>query len=158
MFFSSLACEAGKNPVVPGNPLPGGQVAGVNDGSVRKDTGSADDVKNDAGTSTDSAMYACDLLKQDCTSLAYGCYPVDGAGRCLLAGGVGEQGSCILYDDPPSCAPGFACLRFLSSTDIGVCLALCDLTDPAAACGLTGVCQLLPGFAKTSNVGHCTID
>ena len=100
----------------------------------------------------DATLDSCDLLKQDCAAKSMGCYPASGTGRCLLAGGTGILGSCLVDND---CLPGLTCIAVTASANFGSCLSLCDSSSPSSICGVGSVCQALAGFPKTSNVGYC---
>ena len=163
LVFAALAgpgCADTSNPVLPSTGGPGGLAAGVGSdgGTPGDDTAAASDVQVAAGDDTTSSTCSntCDLIKQDCSCRAFGCYPVSGAGRCLPAGGTGVLGTCLLGEDPPSCAPGLTCIALTSTSNIGNCLYLCDPTVPVTSCGIGNLCQQpLPGFSKASNVGYC---
>ena len=92
----------------------------------------------------------CDLLKQNCVNKAMACYPVNNAGTCQMAGGVGETGSCFLGADPPLCAPGLACITGVLFG--AVCLTMCDVYNPVPYCGQGSLCQPLPKF---TSIGYC---
>lgn len=161
---ASFGCADKTNPVIPSTST---QVSTGTTSKASSDAGEAvdasakfDQATSDANTgNTDAgdAADACDVLKQNCASKAMGCYPVSGAGRCSLAGGVGTLGSCMVGEDPPSCAPGLACIALNSGQGLGACLALCDRTNPTAICTLSSACVALPGFTASSNVGYCAI-
>ncbi len=164
LLLAALAtpgCADKANPVLSstgGGPNPSGVVGGEGSdagrGSDSLEVSDAQDVTDSAAIS-DVASNACDPLKQDCANRAYGCYPVSGAGRCLLAGGTGALGTCYLTEDPPSCAPGYACMSLASGTNLAACLSLCDRSSPTPNCTIGYVCQPVPGFPETSNVGFC---
>jgi len=134
------------------------EITFINDASIPTPPDTARDtaiVKLDTRPTTgpDSAIPTgggCDLLKQDCANKAMACYPVNGVGRCQMAGGVGEAGTCFLGADPPLCAPGLACVSGILQG--AVCLILCDVFNPPPYCGLGNTCQPLPTF---TNIGYC---
>ena len=101
---------------------------------------------------SDTSLDSCDPLKQDCPAKTMGCYPSSGTGRCLVAGGTGVLGTCLADGD---CLPGLACIAVTAGADFGICLSLCDVSSPTSICEVGSVCQALPRFPKTSNVGYC---
>jgi hypothetical protein len=159
--LATQGCADKANPVLPstgGGPNPSGVVGGEGSDAGEKgdslESSDAQDVPDSAAIS-DAASNACDPLKQDCANHAYACYPVSGAGRCLPAGGTGALGTCYLGEDPPSCAPGYACMSLSSGSNLAACLSLCDRFSPTPDCPIGYACQLVPGFPQTSNVGFC---
>jgi hypothetical protein len=107
-----------------------------------------------ADTIPDTIPDSCDLLKQDCPAKGMGCYRTGAAARCLVAGSVAFLGSCLTDND---CLPGLTCIALTDGSNIGTCLSLCDISNPTSICGVGSVCQALPGFPKTSNVGYCSL-
>jgi hypothetical protein len=90
---------------------------------------------------------ACDLLTQNCTDPAMGCYPSPrgSASVCVVAGMVEDGVTCTYSND---CRAGSACVR--SGTG-QVCRRLCRHPSGEPSCA-TGRCEPLQGFA---DAGAC---
>jgi hypothetical protein len=134
----------------------GAPISGISRGGTVVPDAAPAAVVDAAAPDVPGANSSCDLLLQDCPGKAYGCYPLsNGTGRCQAAGSVGENGQCVLGDDPPSCQPGLTCMSTASVA--GVCLRLCDLsgasTNLATTCPADQPCRPLHGSTK---VGFCS--
>ncbi len=153
------ACVNPDGPVEPSIPFgPGGETSGGKaDGGGQRNPLPADDAGTVALEAfSDAGVVGCDLLaQQSCVTIlgvAFGCYPVDGAGRCQQSGGVGILGSCLVDTD---CNAGLLCEVLSGPGTFGLCQPICDISDPSAACGFAVACRPLAGFQGT-NVGRCS--
>ena len=156
-----LACVDQGGPVLPTlSSAPDDESSsGKIDGGQEGDTLPAGNVASSGALVTlpDAGVFPCDLLsQQSCATIlgvAFGCYPVGGAGRCEQSGGIGALGSCSVDTD---CNPGLLCEVLSGPGSFGVCQPICNLGDPTSSvCSSGETCRSLQGFSGT-NVGRCT--
>jgi hypothetical protein len=131
----------------PGTLNPGGTA-----GSTRADARQPDAGPDVAPPDVPSAGFVCDLLLQNCPGgNQYGCYPLNGTGRCRFAGAGPQYSKCTPGEDQPSCERGTFC-----EPATYVCRRLCDTTAPPGSsddfCAGFSTCVRLAGHDP---VGYC---
>ena len=118
--------------------------------------GSSADVPPTAAS--DANPTACNLLTQNCGSLALGCYPdpISGVASCHSVGEASVLVSCDTSLDPFACSRGLVCVPLSPQDTAGLCYSLCDAKDPTS-CGFGNTCAPVTGLPTSSSVGYCPV-
>jgi hypothetical protein len=153
----TAGCADKSNPVLSPSGGPGGVSSSnesdggmVIDGEPASSDARADGSPHEEVASDTLTGGACNLLTQEPCTADLGCYPVAGAGRCLIRGGRSALSPCLEDTD---CDRGLVCRILTDPGAQGLCEPICALSEyPATVCP-NQVCGQRSDFPE--GIGAC---